>query len=273
MHALALCAAAFVLFITIAPSSAQDIQVAEVIPASLTNAIMTQRLQTPSTQPAEPKLTPALLASYVERQKKLKAFSFDIQPEQELTENVLLGYIARTQNPALDAIAGLDAEKTPALNPKVVAHYAEASFIPTRKKVKLADNERLCLTQAIYHEARGESVDGQWAVANIIINRAMNKKYPSTICGVVFQNADKGFHRCQFTFACDGRSDMGTERQAWNRAQDIADGAFAEFQRGDTPGMLPKSALFYHTTSVAPSWSHTYRRVAAIGSHVFYSPL
>jgi spore germination cell wall hydrolase CwlJ-like protein len=262
------------LVMSIAPSFAQDLKIAEVTPASLSNAIMQQRLQAEAQKPADVKLTPDLLAAYVARQQALKSFSFEIVPEPALTEDVLLGYIARTQNPALEAIAGADSSSEPALNPEVVAQYAEASYVPTRKKVKLADDERLCLTQAIYHEARGESEQGQWAVANIIINRAMNKKYPSTICGVVFQNADKGRFRCQFTFACDGRSDMmGKERKAWDRAQEIADGAFAEFQRGDTPGLLPKSALFYHTTAVAPSWSRTYRRVAAIGAHVFYSPL
>jgi spore germination cell wall hydrolase CwlJ-like protein len=273
MHAIAICAAALMLVVNVAPSFAEDLKIAEVTPAALSDAIMRLRSQPASQQPAQVALTPDLLAAYVARQQALKSFSFEIAPEPELTEDVLLGYIARTRNPALEAIDGADSSSKPALNPDVVAQYAMADYVPTRKKIKLADDERLCLTQAIYHEARGESEDGQWAVANIIINRAMNKKYPSTICGVVFQNADKGFHRCQFTFACDGRSDMGTERRAWNRAQEIADGAFAEFQRGDTPGVLPKSALFYHTTAVAPSWSHTYRRVAAIGAHVFYSPL
>jgi spore germination cell wall hydrolase CwlJ-like protein len=270
-HAIAICAAAFVLFVTLAPTKAEELLVAEVVPASISNSIQAKRLQ-PKAAPVQVKLTPELLQAYVVRQQQLKSFSFDVEPK-ELTEDVLLGYIARTKNPALEAIGKADSTGKPALNTEIIAEYAEASYVPTVKKVKLADDERLCLTQAIYHEARGESVEGQWAVANIIINRAMNKRYPSTICGVVFQNAEKGFHRCQFTFACDGRSDMGTERKAWNRAQDIADGAFAEFQHGTTPGVLPKSALFYHTRAVSPDWSNTYKRVAAIGSHVFYSPL
>jgi len=250
---------------------AEELKTAVVVPASLTNALAAQRLHAPS---SEPKLTEALLQAYVARQQALKSFKhFDVQPRQELTEAVLMSYIARTRNAALDAIEAADAGSKPALDEAMLAQYVSAKFVPTEKKVKMADDERLCLTQAIYHEARGESEDGQWAVANIIINRALNKKYPSTICGVVFQNADKGKYRCQFTFACDGRSDMGTERRAWQRSMEIAEAAFAEFQRGDRPDVLPKSALFYHTTAVAPSWSRTFRRVAAIGSHVFYAPL
>ena len=85
---------------------------------------------------------------------------------------------------------------------------------------------------------------------------------------VVFQRAG---NVCQFTFACDGRSDEGTERKAWNRSVELADKAFAEFQRGERPDVVPGSVLYYHTTAVAPKWSHTFRRVASIGSHVFYS--
>ena len=141
-----------------------------------------------------------------------------------------------------------------------------------RKKVELAEDERLCLTQAIYHEARGESEEGQWAVANVIINRAFSKKFPTTICGVVFQNVRKGSRSCQFSFACDGRSDMGTDQSAWKRAEQIADIAFAEFQEGDRPDVLPQTALFYHTRAVNPTWSHVFQRVAAIGAHLFYAP-
>jgi spore germination cell wall hydrolase CwlJ-like protein len=99
----------------------------------------------------------------------------------------------------------------------------------------------------------------------------MSKKFPSTLCGVVFQNADQGRYRCQFTFACDGRSDFGTEKGAWNRATKMAQVAFREFQAGDRPGVIPNSALYYHTTAVSPSWSNKFHKVATIGSHMFYS--
>jgi spore germination cell wall hydrolase CwlJ-like protein len=175
----------------------------------------------------------------------------------------------------LEAIRAAEIDTNAALNATVLANYAN-TYQPMADRLAavsdVATSEQLCLTQAIYHEARGESVDGQWAVANIIINRAMSGRYPNTLCGVVFQNADRGRYRCQFTFACDGRSDMGTERTAWNRAADIARTAYSEFAHGDRPDVLPASALYYHTRAVSPSWSRSFRRVAAIGSHIFYSP-
>lgn len=253
------------------PASAQDLDGAVVLPAALTDAVAAKRAEFAATQ--APKLTPELLAAYVQRQQQLQSFSgFDVaQPKVELTEDVLLGYIARRQNQALDAIESVDFTNKPALTADVLATYAESGFVPTVKKVKLADSERNCLAQAIYHEARGESVEGQLAVANVIINRAMSKKYPTTICGVVYQNADKGKFKCQFSFACDGKSDGGTERIAWNRSLKLADQAFREFQQGDTPGVVPDSVLYYHTKAVNPSWSNKFREVASIGSHVFYA--
>ncbi|MEO6011983.1 MAG: cell wall hydrolase [Devosia sp.] len=269
-------AAALMGFVVSAPSHAVELQVAYVTPAELTPALAASRLTPavqlrPSFSSAQPELTNDLLASYVQRQQELKTFSSFAPAPTKLTEDVLLGYIDRTKgtNLALDAIDTVTEQ--PALNPDMLETYALKKFTPTVRKLKLSKDEQLCLTQAIYHEARGESEDGQWAVANVIINRAMSKKFPTTICGVVFQNADQGRYKCQFSFACDGRSDYGTETGAWNRASKMARVAFNEFQHGDRPGVIPNSALFYHTTAVSPNWSGRMKRVAAIGSHVFYA--
>ncbi len=276
LKVVAMGAAALMPFAVTAPTQAEDLQVAYVTPAELTPELAASRLAPPpvvlrpSFSASQPALTNDLLAAYVQRQQELKTFNgFDAQPAK-LTEDVLLGYIDRTHgtNLALDAISDIE---QPALNPDMLETYAQKKFVPTVKKLKLSKDEQLCLTQAIYHEARGESEAGQWAVANVIINRAMSKKFPTTICGVVFQNADQGRYRCQFTFACDGRSDMGTEKGAWNRASKMAQVAFHEFQNGDRPGVVPNSALYYHTTAVNPSWSNKFHRVASIGSHLFYA--
>lgn len=165
----------------------------------------------------------------------------------------------------------------PALTSDALSQYVKKRFVPTATKIQNAQRERLCLAQAIYHEARGETETGQLAVANIILNRVASKRYPATICGVVFQNAGgKKFH-CQFTFACDGRSDMGGQgnrivRESWVRANIMALAAFTQFQQGHRPDTLPGSALYYHTVNVSPEWSSSLRAVAAIGSHIFYAP-
>jgi spore germination cell wall hydrolase CwlJ-like protein len=274
VHAAAIGAAALALLA--APSIAQD-QTGLVVPASFTSAVAMKRqafrLARIEAESSANKLTPALLAAYVERQQALEHFSaWNVEPTTTaLTEDVLLGYITKRRNDALEAIETVDVSAQPALTAAVLVEYAADRYQPTAKKVKLAEGEKLCLAQAIYHEARGESREGQLAVANVIINRAMSGRYPSSICGVVFQNADQGRYKCQFTFACDGRSDMGRERTAWNRSIKMAEDAFYEFQKGERPGVVPNSTLFYHTTAVAPRWSHTFKRVAAIGAHVFYS--
>lgn len=169
------------------------------------------------------------------------------------------------------------ASVTPALNDEVLSKYVKSNFVPTQKRVHDARRDRLCLAQAIYHEARGEPVKGQWAVANVVLNRVASKRYPSTICGVVFQNAGNGKYRCQFSFACDGRSDMGglgnrIVRESWVRANVIALAAHTQFKKGHRPQTLPATALYYHTLNVTPEWSNSFRAVAAIGSHIFYAP-
>lgn len=271
MRAAACSAAALVLAAAGQPALAGDSGLPQVQPS----APIAQQPVSQSAQLSAPKLTPELLAAYVQRQQALRNFSFTIPSEPSvLSEGVLSAYVARHVNPALTAIDMLEANAPkPSIDATALEKYAETKFVPTTKKVQAADREMLCLTQAIYHEARGEPESGQWAVANVIINRAFSSKYPSTLCGVVYQNAGAGHHNCQFSFACDGKSDNGTERAAWLKANRIALAAFREFQRGQRPDVLPKSVLFYHAKTVNPGWANVYRRVASIGDHVFYAPM
>jgi hypothetical protein len=276
-------AAAAMAFLVCVPGAAFA-QTPEVFPLEVPQSVAELRAQPAlgatvlPPEPGQQVLTPQLLANYVERQKALHAFNaFAPATGGELTEEVLLGYIARNSygpgNGALDAIAAVtDAATQPSLTASVLAQYVEDGYLPTSRRVEIATDERGCLAQAIYHEARGESADGQLAVANIIVNRVLSRRYPSSLCGVIYQNADKGRHRCQFTFACDGRADTPTERRAWARSQALAERVYARYAQGKSLGMLPKSALFYHTTNVRPNWAYTYSRVAQIGAHVFYSP-
>lgn len=123
-----------------------------------------------------------------------------------------------------------------------------------------------CLTTAIYHEARGESLKGQFAVAEVIMNRVASRNFPNSICGVVYQGVRAGqVGGCQFSFACDGRSEAMPNRTAANRAQRIAQVMANGGHRGLTGG-----AQFFHTHAVSPSWSRRFQQTTQIGAHIFY---
>ena len=284
-HALALCAVALVLLVTLVPAQAETLQVASVAPMPVPADLVAVRAQPAigptlvPLAPGEQALTPALLSNYIQRQQTLRAVDvLGIADPHPLTSDVLMGYIGRGglgSNSAVTAIASFATAPTtpaPALNTSSLAAYVESGYQPLEKRVERADAERNCLAQAIYHEARGESAAGQLAVANVIVNRARSSRFPSTLCGVIYQNAEKGYHRCQFTFACDGRTDAPGERSAWARSAALAQTVYAEFATGEAVGAVPRSALFYHTTNVRPNWANTYNAVAQIGSHIFYSP-
>ncbi|UJW76243.1 cell wall hydrolase [Rhizobium sp. SL42] len=128
-----------------------------------------------------------------------------------------------------------------------------------------SDKEQKCLAEGIYFEARGESVKGQAAVAQVILNRVRNPHYPSTICGVVYQNEDWR-NRCQFSFACDRIPDRVTSPSHWRIAKEIAMAVTA----GKIWFKEVGSATHYHATYVKPDWGPTMKRVDTIGKHIFY---
>jgi spore germination cell wall hydrolase CwlJ-like protein len=121
-----------------------------------------------------------------------------------------------------------------------------------------------CLVQAIYHEARGESLPGQAAVAEVVLNRVDDPDFPASICQVVQQSNARG---CQFSYSCDGRSDRMRDAEAAARARKIAraliDGA---------PRKLTDGATYFHTRNVRPSWSRSFTITRQIGVHLFYRP-
>ncbi|MBC2773042.1 cell wall hydrolase [Rhizobium sp. AQ_MP] len=128
-----------------------------------------------------------------------------------------------------------------------------------------SDKEQKCLAEGIYFEARGESVKGQAAVAQVILNRVRNPHYPDTICGVVYQNEDWR-NRCQFSFACDRIPDLVTSPRHWKIAKEIAMAVTA----GKIWFKDVGSATHYHATYVRPAWGPTMKRVEKIGKHIFY---
>ena len=131
--------------------------------------------------------------------------------------------------------------------------------------------ERSCLASAVYFEARSEPLQGQLAVAVVVLNRVKALHYPSTICGVVYQGASR-LNACQFSFACDGEPDLPTERRAWDAALVVTALALAgNNQMLGEETQTVANATNYHADYVTPRWSKSLRRLTKIGHHIFYA--
>jgi hypothetical protein len=121
-----------------------------------------------------------------------------------------------------------------------------------------------CLTAAIYYEARSEPVDGQRAVAQVVLNRVRDRAFPKSICGVVYQGSGRRTG-CQFSFTCDGSMLHPREPTAWARAAAVAQAALAGLVYAPVG-----AATFYHANYVLPWWASSLNRIGAVGSHIFY---
>jgi spore germination cell wall hydrolase CwlJ-like protein len=123
------------------------------------------------------------------------------------------------------------------------------------------DAQLYCLAQNIYFESRGESLEGQAAVAWVTLNRVLDHRFPNTICKVVWQDS-------QFSWTQDGNSDVPGEAMSWDRAQDIA----LDLVYNYDPELDPTSgSTYFHERSVRPSWSRRFERVGQIDNHIFYA--
>ena len=124
---------------------------------------------------------------------------------------------------------------------------------------KFTKKEEYCLAQNIYFESRGEETEGQIAVAHVTMNRVVHKKFPNTICKVVWQNK-------QFSWTHDGKSDKPRHKVAWAKAQQIARDVLNGELKDNTNG-----SLFFHTAGVSPYWKKKVTFEKRIGYHLFYS--
>jgi cell wall hydrolase len=114
-----------------------------------------------------------------------------------------------------------------------------------------------CLAGAIYFEAKGEPLEGQYAVGRVIIARAESKRFPSTYCGVVYQ-------RSQFSFVRGGTMPrINKDSRSWHRAV-----AVAQLARADSWDSPVEGAISFHAARVSPRWHLT--RMARLGNHIFY---
>ncbi len=121
-----------------------------------------------------------------------------------------------------------------------------------------------CLTAAVYYEARSQSEDGQRAVAQVVLNRVRDRAFPNSVCGVVYQGAERRTG-CQFSFTCDGSMNRVREPGAWNRARAVAAAAL----EGSVYAPVG-AATSFHTTSILPWWASSLARITTVGAHVFY---
>ncbi len=128
-----------------------------------------------------------------------------------------------------------------------------------------------CMALNVYYEARGSNLADQAAVADVVMNRVNDSRYPDTVCDVVKQglqdaNGNMRRNKCQFSWYCDGKHDRPQDGDRWAEAQLIAWNMVEDNKfRGITEG-----ATHYHATYVEPQWAETLQLVGRIGAHIFY---
>lgn len=181
---------------------------------------------------------------------------------QQITQNVDALVVAPA---ALRPISSKEAESVNAAMPISTTPNPAASAM----YVPLGDGANWlrsldCLTAAVYYEAASESVDGQRAVAQVVLNRTRHPAFPHSVCGVVFQGSERKTG-CQFTFTCDGALMREPNQQLWAQARSVASAALAGYVYAPVGW-----ATHYHTDYVAPYWAPTLAKAAIVGAHIFY---
>ncbi len=126
-----------------------------------------------------------------------------------------------------------------------------------------------CLALNMYHEARGEPIEGVLAVGMVTLNRVADSRYPNNVCDVVTQAKTwKGRpirNKCQFSWYCDGRSDKIGNETIWTAMY-----ALARFMYYDKNNDITQGATHYHAVSVNPKWAKKLIKTRVISRHVFY---
>ncbi|MEO1304582.1 MAG: cell wall hydrolase [Pseudomonadota bacterium] len=165
--------------------------------------------------------------------------------------------LERDPSSALSPYAAFDRDKA-AINSLVTLD------VPKRTDAEDMLRQTQCMATAIYYEARSESVKGQLGVAEVIVNRVNDHRYPNSVCDVVFQGATRTTG-CQFTFTCDGAMNKTPRGEKWQKAQSIAAHVMMDLNERKTGG-----ATHYHATYVDPVWNSGLIRTEKIGTHIFY---
>lgn len=160
--------------------------------------------------------------------------------------------------------SGLEAQRLNAATPTTGALRPAKPFVFNAATAEDRRRALRCLTQAVYFEAALEPTNGQEAVAQVVLNRVRDPNYANTVCGVVFEGAER-VTGCQFSFTCDGSLAQTPVAWAWDRARIVAERALA----GHVATQVG-TATHYHADYVHPWWAPTVAKITQIGAHIFY---
>ena len=180
------------------------------------------------------------------------------KPKENAGKDISWQYVSKL-------LSGIKGAGTGEIKPVKVSY--SQSWLDAQPVAK-GDAEWRCLSEALYFEARGETVKGQFAVAEVIMNRVSSSSFPGTLCGVIKQGTGRKY-QCQFTYNCDGYKDIIAEHQAFRRVSKVARAALDE---AEGVGGLTDGATYYHSTAVRPAWARRFKQTARIGVHLFYRP-
>jgi len=168
------------------------------------------------------------------------------------------------QKPPLAPVTAPTTAQAPT-TPMPATQMASLTTGPERSvapKIELSDADFNCLVQAVYFEAGQEIPEGQRAVAEVILHRVQDPRFPKSVCAVIHDSNPRG---CQFSWWCDGKSDATPDTDRWATSKqavlDVLEGAYPDPTKG---------ALFYHARFVRPRWSRKLEKTAMIGGHIFY---
>jgi hypothetical protein len=169
-----------------------------------------------------------------------------------------VSYIAMTPGPSVLRSVGMSNA------PRMIGTASAAEL----EMVRILEDQR-CLAEAMYYEARGEGRSGQEAIAEVVFHRMRTPGYPRSICGVVYQGANRAAG-CQFSFACNGELLRPKTSAAWSQARILAAKIMAGVvQLEDITG----DAISFHAADIQPDWADHLERTIQIGNHVFYRSL
>ncbi len=186
--------------------------------------------------------------------------------------NLDLGEASPVNSPAIEPVTYLpvtadEAEKLNDAVPIVAGAIVSAAAFGAGEAATAVPSRMAaldCLAAAIYYEAASESLTGQRAVAQVVLNRVRHPAYPNTVCGVVYQGSERRTG-CQFSFTCDGSLARTPSTAGWQRALGIAAAALVGYVEPSVG-----TATHYHTKWVVPYWSSSLTKLTNIGAHIFY---